>query len=178
MTGTRMPARPRLPPLVVLALLSGSALEAHAEQTCPLDRTIFKDEESGREFVAQKVAVDYQYACAKPSSASDRHYSVPQKKLETECQGPYGKTIVEGLLDGAKAYAVYSVEMASPCCAWYSYSGNDKEATGLVKQWLHSVDVPVITLGDEWYTIRSPDPPFPPDQGPVGSGRFVPTRCR
>jgi hypothetical protein len=123
------------------------------------------------------VAVDYQYLCAEGSSASNRHYSRPQKKLEKECT-PFGETIIEGLLDGEKAYAIYRVEKAAPCCVWYSYAGNDKEVAGKVKEWLHPTEVPVITLGDEWYTISPPAPPFPPDNGPLAGGRFVPTSCR
>lgn len=164
--------------VVLLALLTGLVGPALAAEQCPLNRVVFKDSESGREFVAQRVAVDYQYLCAGESSGSIRHYSRPQKKLEKECTGPFGETIVEGLLGGEKVYAVYKVEKAAPCCVWYSYPGDDKEVAGKVKEWLQPLEMPVITLGDEWYTISPPDPSFPPDQGPLAGGRFVPTTCR
>ena len=159
--------------LAMIVNLSGPAL---ADGQCPLDRTVFKDTAAGREFVAQRVAVDYQYLCSQ--SGSDRHYSVPQKNLGQDCEGPFGETIIEGLLDGKKAYVIYNVTKANPCCAWYSYLENDQEVPVKVKEWLSPVEVPVITLGDEWYTIESPDPPFPPDQGPMAGGHFAPTNCR
>ena len=161
--------------LTILISLTGPALA----EVCPLDRTIFKEAESGREFVAQRVAVDYRYVCDW-NNPSNNHYSRPQAKLEKKCAGPFGETIIEGLLNGETAYAVYSVEKAWPCCLWHSYAGNDKEVAGKVKEWLQPAEVPVITLNDEWYTIGPKEwfAPLPPDQGWMGGGRFVPTNCR
>ena len=160
----------------MFAILITLANPVLAAVQCPLDRIVFKDAESGREFIAQRVAVDYQYLC--DGNKLSMHYSRPQKQLEEECAGPYGKTILQGLLDGEKVYAIYTVEKAVPCCAWYSYSGDDRQVAAEVKGWLHPAEVPLIELGDEWYTIGSPNDPYrPTDPGPMGGGRFVPTSC-
>ena len=160
---------------VLFAILITLANPVLAAVQCPLDQIVFKDAESGREFIAQRVAVDYQYLC--DGNKLSMHYSRPQKQLEEECAGPYGKTIIQGLLDGEKVYAIFTVEKAVPCCAWYSYSGDDRQVATEVKEWLHPAEVPLIELGNEWYTIGSPNHSYPTDPGPMGGGRFVPTSC-
>ena len=101
------------------------------------------------------------------------HYSRPQKQLEEECAGPYGKTIIQGLLDGEKVYAIFTVEKAVPCCASISYSGNNRPVATEVKEWLHPAEVPLIELGDEWYTMVSHGCHRSAyDPGPMGGGQI------
>ena len=59
------------------AILITLANPVLAAVQCPLDRIVFKDAESGREFIAQRVAVDYQYLC--DGNKLSMHYSRPQK---------------------------------------------------------------------------------------------------
>lgn len=169
---------------VLLPILITLADPTLAAVPCPLDRIVFKDKESGREFIAQRVAVDFQYLCEgkKIIGHYDRkHYSRPQKNLDQDCDGPAGDTIIEGLLDGERVFAIYTTELrALPCCSWYSYPGDDRNVTKKVKEWLTPEKVPLIELDDG--TTLSPigvnDPAFPPDTGPMGGGNFIPTSCR
>jgi hypothetical protein len=137
---------------------------------CRLDQIVFNDSKRGRQFVAERVAVDYAYLCG---HLVTKRYSRPQEPPEN-CSGPYGDTIIEGKLDGAKAYAVYTDTKALPCCQWQTFFAHQKKPK--VREWLGPDDVPVIHLDDRRYTISSA--PGQPDRGPMRDGEFVPSVCR
>jgi hypothetical protein len=139
---------------------------------CRLDQIVFKDNKSGRHFVAERVAVDYFYLC---EDSATKRYSRPQKQFK-DCYGPLGYTIIEGKLDRAKAYAVYTVIKGAPCCHWQSYLGRLEKPAPKVREWLRADDIPAIELNSEWYTISSS--PDSPDSGPMKDGEFVPSVCR
>jgi hypothetical protein len=143
-------------------------------EDCPVDRLVFRDDRTNRQFVSERVAVDYRYICdGKITKAFDR----PQKELAARCQGPYGDTVIEGLLDGKKAHAVYSVADAAPCCVWYSHKGAFKPDQGNITRWLKSNEAWSVQLGDEWYVIGPSNPPYEDDRGPMGGGEFRPVAC-
>ena len=76
------------------------------------------------------------------------------------------------------SYAVYTVGDALPCCVWYSYSDLASIPDIHAVRWLPPSDVPAINLENDWYTIGPSNPPYPPDQGPMGGGEFVAKICR
>lgn len=143
---------------------------ATAASTCPADRVVFTDKARGLHFGVERVATAHTYLCnGKAVPASSR------PKGDTDCRGPFGDTIYEGFLNGAKVYAVNTVIPAAPCCSWDSYSADSAFAK---KQfaWLSGSQVPKVTLGSEWMTIQGDE--TNPVSGPLGGGKFVPDRCR
>lgn len=156
------------------AIQQSASRSPQANEGCPVDRLVFKDARTNRQFVSKRVAVNYRYICdGKVTKAFNR----PQKELAARCQGPYGDTVIEGLLDGKKAHAVYSVADAAPCCVWYSYPGDFKPAKGMAIKWLNPKEVWRVQLGDDWYEIGPPNPPYEDDAGPMGGGAFRPIAC-
>jgi hypothetical protein len=140
---------------------------------CSLDQVIFKDRKSGRQFTAERVALNQQYLCGRKLVSAD----APRRKLK-DCRGPYGDTIIEGYMNGERVYAIYTVNAASPCCSWESYAGTNTHIPKQVKKWLPTGRAPKITLGDEWYTIEA-SPGLPMEVGgPLGGGAYVPILCR
>jgi hypothetical protein len=164
--------------VATMAALPIAPVGANAEQ-CALDRITFVDAKSGNKFVAKRVAVSYQYECA---SGWTKEFDHPSKGFK-DCRGPFGDTIIEGTLSGHKAFAVYTVSDALPCCVWYSYSvetASSEPAIGQAK-WLPHKEAPSIELDDaltSWYTIGEENPPYDPDKGPMGGGEYVPKLCR
>ncbi len=148
-----------------------SALAAAA---CPLDHVVFVDQASGRSFVAQKVAMELVYRCARIHRAIR-----PQPRLEgrLDCRGPFGSTIVQGSLGKAVVYAVFSVEDGAPCCRWDSFGANDRAVSGRKYTWLTGRDRPLVELGSEQYTIASSGT-LDPMRGPLAGGNYVPDQCR
>jgi hypothetical protein len=155
--------------VVVVAALSTPSMAAE----CSLDHVIFQDSKSGRQFTAERVAVNHSYLCGNRVVRSNR----PRNDL-TNCRGPYGETIIEGWMNGAKIFAVYTVEPALPCCSWDSYSATSTKIKQLVKQWLPPGAAPKIALGSEWYTIEGTVGNPIQVGGPLGGGSFVPRLCR
>jgi len=154
---------------MVAALPIGPAV-ANAEQ-CALDRITFVDAKTGNTFAAKRVAVSYAYDCPNGWTKEFDHRSKDLK----DCRGPFGDTIIEGTLSGHKAFAVYTVADALPCCVWYSYSEETASSEAAIRQakWLAHKDVPSIDLDDDltsWYIIGEDNPPYDPDKGPMGGG--------
>jgi hypothetical protein len=162
------------PPNRIRTAQASPALEEEKWPTgprCRLDQVVFTDSKSGRQFAAERVAVDYFYLC---DNSATKRYSRPQKQFK-DCYGPLGYTIIEGKLDATKAYAVYTVIKGAPCCHWESYLGRLKKPAPKVKEWLRPSEIPTIELNSEWYTISSS--PDSPDSGPMKDGEFVPSVC-
>jgi hypothetical protein len=126
---------------------------------------------SRRDFVAERVAVAHYYWCG---NLVTHRYSKPEQAPEC-CSGPYGDTIIEGKLDGARAYAVYTRIKGVPGESWHSYSRREEIPHAKIEERLRPNEVPVIHLDDRRYVISSywDDP----DEGPLRSGEFVPF-CR
>jgi len=158
--------------VALLAHLSIGAAFADAEE-CPLDRITFVDSQTGKAFAAMRVAVQYGYDCENGYQESDRPL-----KDKTECRGPFGETIIEGLLGARTAYAVSTVADALPCCVWYSYSDLASIPYIHEPKWLAPAEVPTAVLENKWFTIGPPNPPYDPDTGPMGGGEFVAKICR
>jgi hypothetical protein len=171
---------------LMLSLFGATQIANAAE--CPLDRTVFKETNGSREFVAERVAVNYRYLCLDGADYDKRTYSRPQKDISKTCKqpdsdrgmyiGPFGDQIIEGKLDGAKVYAVLSISKGTPCCSWYDYQGTDETITVRIKEWLASTDMPLITLGSHSDAIQTDDAPSSRRRSPLDGGKFVPTRCR
>lgn len=153
--------------LVTCGVGAGPAIAAG---TCPADRVIFTDKARGLHFGVERVATAHTYLCnGKAVSASQR------PKGNSDCRGPFGDTIYEGFLNGAKVYAVYTVIPAAPCCSWDSYSADSAFAKKQFS-WAPPGQMPKVTLGSEWATIQGDQ--TNPVSGPLGGGKFVPDRCR
>ena len=168
----------KLPNIVAISAAFAIALTANAAMAeaarCSLDRVTFVDAKSGGTFVATKVATKYEYLC----EAGTKTILNQPSKTVPDCHGPFGDTIIEGMLNGKKAFAVYTVNDSAPCCVWYSYSGTSTAPQTHVAGWLAHQDVPTIALGDDWYEIGPPNPPYDPDKGPMGGGDYLPKVCR
>lgn len=151
--------------VVVMKRCQTPSSPAISKSECRLDRTIFQDLESGRRFVAERVA----YGC-----------DVDGEKLleqSADCAGA-NLTIVEGKLDNQSVVAVYEVWHAAPCCMWYSFRRDSAAVLKKVASWLEGSDVPTTTLGNLDEAIGLENPPFKPDTGPLAGGRFVPSQCQ
>ena len=164
--------------VATIAALPIAPAAANAEQ-CALDRITFVDTKTGHRFVAKRVAVSYTYECP---TGWTKEFDHPSKDFK-DCRGPFGDTIIEGMLSGRKAFAVYTVADALPCCVWYSYSEESASSEAAIRQakWLAHKEVPSVDLGDaltSWYTIGEENPPYEPDKGPMGGGEYAPKLCR
>lgn len=140
---------------------------------CSLDQVIFKDRKTGRQFTAERVALNQKYLCGQKVVSAN----AARKDLK-DCRGPYGDTIIEGYMNGDRVYVVYTVNAASPCCSWESYAGTNTQISKQVRRWLPTGKAPKITLGDEWYTIEATVGLPMEVGGPLGGGAFVPSFCR
>jgi hypothetical protein len=158
----------------VMAFQTVISAAGQAGQTCPLNRTIFRDSKSGREFVALKVGLNQVYKCA---GSWERPFHHPQKRLQEKCGPALGDEVIVGRLNGKPAVAVYTVERAVPCCNWQSYRRlKDAMLSPELHEWLTQSEMPAVRLGDEGYSISAD--PDRPDNGPLGRGNFVPAKCR
>jgi hypothetical protein len=152
---------------------------ALATTTCPLDHVVFTDRDSGRTFVAKRVAQGLIYRCNHAGTLQTYHFSRHQPRLEgiNDCRGPFGDTIVQGRLGDKTAFAIYSTEDGAPCCSWDSFAAKDKAVVGKRFVWLTGTDVPRIELNDPWYSISNA-PVRRPVTGPLAGGEYVPGKCR
>jgi hypothetical protein len=138
---------------------------------CRLDQIVFKDMKSRRDFVAERVAVDYIYLCG---NLVTERYSKPEEAPEC-CLGPFGDTIIEGKLGTVRVYAVFTRIKGVPGESWHSYLRREEIPHAKIEEWLRPNEVPVIHLDDRRYIITS----FwdDPDEGPLRGGEFIPV-CR
>ena len=139
---------------IATAPLNSTAVE---RGSCPIDHMIFEDSASHRQFVAESFSFEPNPNCRDPN-----------------CRSQFGKTTIAGKLDGADAYAIFTVNDSAPCCMWYSYNGKPSFRRIVIL----GKSVPTIAFGSEWNTIGQPNPPFESDIGPMGGAKFVPSRCR
>ena len=105
---------------ILPALMPASSLAVE----CSLDQVVFQDARTGRQFTAERVAVNHSYLCGKRVIRSTR-----LRKDLNNCRGPYGETIIEGWISGARVFAIYTVEPAAPCCSWDSYSDRSSRSS-------------------------------------------------
>jgi hypothetical protein len=144
-------------------------------EVCPIDQVVFRDEQSGKEFAAERVALNYLYDCQGQFVAATR-----ERPDLRDCRGPYGDTIIEGFMGGEKVFALYSVIRGAPCCTWESYLGTNTVILKKVKSWLPTGTGPKIDLSNkhdrEWNTIADNSPQKV--GGPLGGASFVPVACR
>lgn len=156
--------------LALIIAMQGSASTAKDRgKMCPLDRTIFRDKNSGREFIALKVGLNQEYSCGQKSS-----YHHPEKQLQEKCGPPLGDEVIVGRMSGAPVVAVFTVIRGLPCCSWRSYRGAPTLLD--IKEWLRPDEMPLVELGSQAEAIS--EDPDRPDNGPLGGGDFVPVECR
>lgn len=158
---------------LVCAVFAASAFAG--DKKCALDKTMFTSP-SGHVFMAQNVALDWQLYC--PADDQLHSYDPKNPDATKDCQGPYGNTVIEGMLDGEKTTVTHQVVDGVPCCQWRSYKG---EATAtddwkIVKEWLAAGDAPIINLGTE--VLGQKSTPMSNDPGPMGKEIFTATSCR
>lgn len=151
-------------------VLMVSSLPAQAlDVLCPLDRVVWKDSKSGREFVAEKAAQHLFYRCE------------GDKFIETEdeiagCGNPRGVFYVAGQVSGQRAYAVLHIGNSVPCCQWDTFPAPDEAVEEAVKHWRQPGTAIEIPLLDELFTIEDND-----DNkigGPLKGGRYLAASCR
>lgn len=111
-------------------------------RNCALDNLTFIDPGSGGSFEVQRVGASYVYQCG------DEFVDEP---IAGELCRRLGETVLGGVLDayGAidssppeKAYAVFYVDAANPCCGWRLESERTLDKGQYV--WLHGEDVPTL----------------------------------
>lgn len=140
-----------------------------AGSMCPADRVVFRDRTKGMVFGVERVAISHRYLC------DGKAVEASQPPQGRDCRGPFGDTIYEGFLNGAKVYAVYTVIAGAPCCSWDSYSADSSLAKKRFT-WLHASQMPMVRLGSKWLTIEGDE--TNPVAGPLGGARLVPEICR
>ena len=72
-------------------------------------------------------------------------------------------------------FAVYSFGAGyMPCCNWYCVQGSRRSRRRRGASWLAHGQVPTMASVDKSATLAGEIP----DEGPLGSGKFVATVCR
>ena len=74
--------------IVALTLAAPCGIQSALAAECPVNRTTYRDTNSGSMFVAERVAVTYRYRCE--DSAGEVRSIVPRPDL-AECRGPFGQ---------------------------------------------------------------------------------------
>ncbi len=151
-------------------VLMVSSLPAQAlDVLCPLDRVVWKDSKSGREFVAEKAAQHLVYRCE------------GDKFIETEdeiegCGNPRGVFYIAGQVSRQRAYAILHIGYSTPCCQWDTLSAPDEAVEKEVKHWRKPGTAIEIPLLDELFTIA--DDVDHKIGGPLKGGSYVAVFCR
>jgi hypothetical protein len=127
------------------------AQEAAHAINCPVDRVIFLDRKTGLRFRAERYAEDFVYLTArgvqKKPPKSVRNEAVWAKRL--------GFWVLEGNIEGSKAYVRYEQIDGVPCCSFSSHYPNDSEIRQTKFAWSTPDTVP--TVNDETRSRYSPD---------------------
>jgi len=159
--------------IIALILATVLDLQSALAVECPVNRTTYRDTNSGSVFVAERVAVTYRYRCE--DRAGEVRSLVPRPDL-AECRGPYGQQVIQGTVRGEPVYAVYTTSPAVPCCAWASYA----EMPGWQPtRWLSPDEAPVVRLLSPFDTIEEPRATSNASlAGPLAGGQYIPVSCR